>query len=98
MAPSDYQDQEVKTPKVEVVDSEPAAMGYQFQQYWLQSRRWFDGLPLAAKGAVAIAILFIALSLLTKVLHFVASLISVAILGVILYGLYRVFLNGGSQS
>ncbi|AIE75910.1 MULTISPECIES: hypothetical protein [unclassified Synechocystis] len=96
MTPSDYQDQEVKTPKVEVVDSfDAGADGITDtgRKYWLQFQQWFDNLPLPAKGAVAIAVLFISFSVLTQVLKFVASLVTLAILLVILYGVYRVFLR-----
>ena len=96
MTPSDYQDQEVKTPKVEVVDSfDAGANGITnaARKYWLQFRQWFDNLPLPAKGAVAIAVLFVAFSVLTQVLKFVAALVTLAILLVILYGVYRVFLR-----
>jgi hypothetical protein len=101
MAPSDYQDQDVKTPQVEVVspfDSESGPVINQAQQYWLQFQGWFDRLPLIAKGAVAIAILFVSFSLLTQVLKFVASLVTLAILLVILYGLYRIFLKTDKTS
>ncbi|AGF52688.1 sll0376 [Synechocystis sp. PCC 6803] len=96
MTPSDYQDQEVKTPKVEVVDSYDTGddgITDAARRYWLQFQQWFDNLPLPAKGAVAIAVLFVAFSVLTQVLKFVASLVTLAILLVILYGVYRVFLR-----
>jgi hypothetical protein len=98
MTPSDYQDQEVKTPKVEVVDSYGTGengMTDVARKYWLQFRQWFDNLPVPAKGAVAIAVLLVAFSVLTQVLKFVASLVTLAILLVILYGVYRVFLRQG---
>lgn len=98
MTPSDYQDEEVKTPKVEVVDSYGTGdkgMTDVARKYWLQFRQWFDNLPVPAKGAVAIAVLFVAFSVLTQVLKFVASLVTLAILLVILYGVYRVFLRQG---
>ncbi|MFM1842555.1 MAG: hypothetical protein RLZZ490_1291 [Cyanobacteriota bacterium] len=96
MSPSEYQEPDIKTPPVEVVDpnghqSDTAVT--QFKQYWLQFQRWFDTLPVLAKGAVAIALVFVSLSLLTKVLHLVASIISVGISALILYGLYRIFLK-----
>lgn len=96
MAPSDYQDQNFKASKVEVVDpydTESGPVVSQAQQYWLQFQQWFDHLPWPAKGAVAIAILFVSFSLLTQVLKFVASLVTLAILLIILYGLYRFFLK-----
>ena len=66
---------------------------------WVQIfQQWYEKLPGAAKIAVAIGIVFFSLSLLTKVLHLVASIISVTILGIVLYGLYRVFLKPSSSS
>lgn len=96
MSPFEYQEPDIKTPPVEVIDpnddqSETAVA--QLKQYWLQFQRWFDALPVLAKGAVAIALVFVSLSLLTKVLHLVASIISVGISALILYGLYRIFLK-----
>jgi len=96
MTPSDYQEQDTKTPKVEVVDpfdTGSESVTNQAQKYWLQFQGWFDNLPLPAKGAVAIAVLFVSFSVLTQVLRFVASLVTLAILLVILYGVYRVFLK-----
>jgi hypothetical protein len=66
---------------------------------WVQIfQQWYEKLPGVAKIAVAIGIVFFSLSLLTKVLHLVASIISVTILGIVLYGLYRVFLKPSSSS
>jgi hypothetical protein len=61
-------------------------------------QRWYEKLPAPAKIAVAIGVIFFSLSLLTRVLHLVASIISVTILGIILYGLYRFFLKPNSSS
>ena len=66
---------------------------------WVQIfQQWYEKLPGVAKIAVAIGIVFFSLSLLTKVLHLVASIISVTIIGIVLYGLYRVFLKPSSSS
>ena len=65
---------------------------------WLQVfKQWYEKLPGAAKIAVAIGMIFFSLSLLTKVLHLVASIISVTILGIVLYGLYRFFLKSDAS-
>jgi hypothetical protein len=65
---------------------------------WIQIfQQWYEKLPGAAKIAVAIGVIFFSLSLLTKVLHLVASIISVTILGIVLYGLYRFFLKPSSS-
>lgn len=94
MAPSDYQDPDVQTPEVEVVDPADSDNTInQARQYWLQFQRWFGQLPPLAKGAVAIAVLFVSFSLLIQVLKFVASVVTLAILVVILYGLYRLLLQ-----
>ncbi len=93
---------EIKIPKVEVdvnPDIDPVSdrqLSEKFSQVMQSFLRWYDRLPGAAKIAVAIGIIFFSLSLLTKVLHLVASLISVSILAVILYVLYRTFLNSDS--
>jgi hypothetical protein len=96
MSPSEYQEPDIKTSPVEVVDpshTQAETVVTQLKQYWLQFQRWFDTLPGVAKGAVAIALLFVSLSILTKVLDLVASLMSVGISALILYGLYRIFLK-----
>lgn len=90
---------EIKIPKVEVdvnpeLDSQ--LLSRKFSQAMQSFSQWYERLPGAAKIAVAIGIIFFSLSLLTKVLHLVASLISVSILAVILYILYRVFLKSDS--
>jgi len=92
------------TPKVEVeinpdlnFATEALPLSEKVSQ-WLQVfKQWYAKLPGAAKIAVAIGIVFFSLSLLTKVLHLVASIISVTILGIILYGLYRFFLKSNSS-
>ncbi len=56
-------------------------------------KAWFEGLPNIGRVAVAIMAALVVLSLLNTVLKLVASLISIAILGVVLYLLYRFFLN-----
>jgi hypothetical protein len=92
------------TPKVEVeinpdlnFATEALPLSEKVSQ-WLQVfKQWYEKLPGAAKIAVAIGIIFFSLSLLTKVLHLVASIISVTILGIILYGLYRFFIKSNSS-
>jgi hypothetical protein len=59
---------------------------------WLSAAKaWFNRLPPLAKVAVAVVGVMAVFSLLNSVLKLVASLISIAILGVILYLLYKVF-------
>ncbi len=90
---------ETKVPKVEV-DFDPNSFSRfteKFAQIQRQFQGWYEALPTLAKVAVAIALVFIALSLLGKVLNLIASLISVTIMAVVLYGLYRIFLRPKSS-
>jgi hypothetical protein len=50
---------------------------------------WFNSLPTLAKVAVAIITVTLAFSLLRSVLQLVASLLSLGVLGVILYLVYK---------
>jgi uncharacterized membrane protein YphA (DoxX/SURF4 family) len=52
---------------------------------------WYQGLTSPAKIAVAIGGTVLALMVLNGVLKLVASLIAIAIMGVVLYALYRAF-------
>jgi type IV secretory pathway VirB2 component (pilin) len=54
---------------------------------------WFNKLPSAGKVAVVIIAAVVGFSLLRSVLQLVASLISLAILGVILYWVYKFFVT-----
>ncbi|BFM40003.1 hypothetical protein [Synechocystis sp. LKSZ1] len=97
---SNPSDSETKIPQVEV-DFDPASvptLTEKLGQLQRQFQQWFATLPNPAKVAVVIALIFVALSLLTKVLHLVASLISVAIMALVLYGLYRIFLRPDSSN
>lgn len=92
------------TPKVEVevnpdfnFATDTLPLSEKVSQALQTFQRWYEKLPGAAKIAVAIGMIFFSLSLLTKVLHLVASIISVAILGIVLYGLYRFFLKPNSS-
>ena len=104
MTNANPQDREIPTPKVEVevnpdIDfaTEVQPLSEKFSQALQTFRQWYEKLPGAAKIAVAIGVIFFSFSLLTKVLHLVASIISVTILGIILYGLYRFFLKPNSS-
>ena len=92
------------TPKVEVevnpdfnFATDTLPLSEKVSQALQTFQRWYEKLPGAAKIAVAIGIVFFSLSLLTKVLHLVASIISVTILGIVLYGLYRFFLKSDAS-
>jgi hypothetical protein len=88
---------DTETPPVEVeinpelpgAETVPSALRVQLQQFQL----WFEKLPAPVKVIVAVVLISVSLSLLTKVLHLVASLISVAISATFLYLLYRFILK-----
>lgn len=62
-----------------------------------QFLQWYEHQNAPVKIALAVTGISIALSLALKVLHLIASIISVTILVVILYGLYQVFVKPKSQ-
>ena len=68
-----------------VNDSQPA------QSVLNQFTTWFNSLPSAGKVAVVALAAILGFSLLRSVLQLVASLISLAILGVLLYLVYKFF-------
>ncbi len=59
---------------------------------------WFNSLPTVGKAVVVIVGLSLGMSLLGSLLQLVASLISLAILGVILYGVYKFFFTPQSPN
>jgi uncharacterized membrane protein YcjF (UPF0283 family) len=58
-----------------------------------QVTNWFNSLPSAGKVAVAAIAALIGFSILRTVLQLVASLFSLALLGVILYLVYKFFVT-----
>jgi len=58
---------------------------------------WYQGLTSPAKVAVAIAGTVLTLMVLNGVLKLVASLIAIAIMGVVLYALYRAFVASNTE-
>jgi hypothetical protein len=63
-------------------------------QSWINSSRaWFNSLPKVGKAAVAIGTVWLGFSILGAILHVVSSIISVAIVGLIVYIGYRWFKN-----
>ena len=54
---------------------------------------WFNQLPVVAKVGIAAVGIMLAFTLLNFVFKLVASLLSIAILGVILYALYKFLLS-----
>lgn len=65
----------------------PQADGLPLQQIF----NWFNRLPDAGKVAVALVAALVAFSVLKSVFQLVTSIISLAVLGVILYLVYRFF-------
>lgn len=61
---------------------------------WIGSgKAWFNSLPKVGKGVVAIGGIWLGFSILGAVLHVVSSVISIAVIGLILYVGYRLFSN-----
>ena len=58
---------------------------------------WFQALPPVAKVAVAVVGTIAGFSLLNTVLKVVTSLLSIVVMGVVLYLLYKFFLAPGSS-
>lgn len=69
----------------------------QMGEIWLQVRNWFDRLPSAGKIAVVAIAAIIGLSLLRTVFQLVASLITLAVLAVVLYFIYKFFIASQSS-
>jgi hypothetical protein len=67
-------------------------------QAWLdQIKQWFNVLPPVGKLAVAGVGAFAALTLLSTVLKIVSSLVSIAVMSVVLYLAYRFFIASSSK-
>ncbi len=58
-----------------------------------QVANWFNSLPRGGKVAVAIIATLVGFSILRSVLQLVASLISLAIVGVVVYLVYKFFVT-----
>ncbi len=65
----------------------------QLQSWINSSRAWFNSLPKVGKAAVAISTVWLGFSILGAIVHVVSSLLSIAIVGLILYIGYRWFNN-----
>ncbi|MGB3695345.1 MAG: hypothetical protein WA865_22370 [Spirulinaceae cyanobacterium] len=76
----------------EVESSLPRHDEFSLEQTFERLQTWFQGLPTIAKVAVAVVAAMIGFSLLNTVLKVVTSLLSLAIMGVVLYLLYKFFL------
>lgn len=74
-----------KTPLAQPLQSEKSVLS--------QVAHWFERLPSAGKVAVVIVSALVGFSILRNVLQLVASVFSLAILGVILYLVYKFFVT-----
>ena len=84
---SDDSKTETVRPQIEIENS-PSLKG------WLDTaKRWFDRLPLVGKVLVGISGVMLGVSALNTLLTIISSLISIAILGFILYLGYRYFIS-----
>jgi hypothetical protein len=63
----------------------------QVQSWITSSKAWFNSLPKVGKAAVAIGGVWLGFSLLGAILHVVSSIVSIAVVGLILYVGYRWF-------
>lgn len=67
-------------------------------QGWINTTKgWFNTLPKVGKAAVAIGGVWLGFSVLGAIFHVVSSLISIGVVGFILYIGYRLF-NSGADS
>ena len=89
---SDSQESNPKTvfPQIEINPS-PQVKG------WIDDGRgWFGTLPKAGKAAVIIGGVWLGFSILGAVLHVVSSVVSIAVVGLVVYIGYRVFNNSSN--
>ena len=67
-------------------------------QNWLKSGRdWFETLPQVAKVAVGIGAVWLSFSVLSAFLHIISSLISIAVMGFLLYIGYKFVFNSSNS-
>lgn len=63
-------------------------------QGWIEnSKAWFNSLPKFGKAGVAIAGVWLGFSIVGAVLHVVSSVLTIGVVGFILYVGYRLFAN-----
>lgn len=74
-----------KTPTAQPIQSDKTLL--------TQVTQWFESLPSPGKVAVVIISALVGFSILRNVLQLVASVLSLAILGVILYLVYKFFVT-----
>jgi hypothetical protein len=67
-------------------------------EQWLNSaKQWFDGLSSEGKVVVGVVGVLVSFSILNTFLRLISSLISVAILGCLLYFGYKFFINSSRK-
>ena len=67
-------------------------------QQWLDSAKdWFNALPQVGKIAVGIGAVWLSFSVLGALLHILSNLISIALLGFLLYIGYKFVTNTGNN-
>jgi hypothetical protein len=97
MTSPDNQDWERRFQELEVeIDPEPdpqESPSQSLEKSMNQIKNWYNSLPTPGKAGVAVGGVLVAFSLLNTVLKLVTSLVTVAILVVILYGVYKFFIN-----
>jgi hypothetical protein len=65
---------------------------------WIDSgKELFNNLPKVGQAAIAIGAVWLSFSILGAILHIVSSIVSIAILGFILYIGYKLFTKNSSQ-
>lgn len=68
-------------------------------QGWINSSKaWFSTLPKIGKAAVAIGGVWLGFSVLGAILHVVSSVISIGVIGLVLYVGYRLFTNNSESN
>lgn len=68
-------------------------------KHWLNSaKNWFETLPQIGKIAVGIGAVWVSFSILNALFHIVSSLVSIALMGFLLYVGYKFVVNSGDNS
>ncbi|WP_013324745.1 hypothetical protein [Gloeothece verrucosa] len=72
---------------------QPTNLPKQFEKTFTQLKQWFNKLSTPAQVVVGIVGVVLVFSVVNSVLKLVASLLSITILAVVLYGLYKFFMT-----
>lgn len=93
MSTQNNQDWEQKLRELEVEinpeSEKPADLTFSIEKIFNQLRQWYNNLSTPAQVVVALVGVVLVFSILNSVLKLVASLLSITILAVVLYGLYK---------